>query len=73
MHLPKVVRGTSPGPDGLPYRTYKNSLEVAQILERRVREVGGDVWAGVCARTRFAGGHFFFLAMVWYSIEIQKK
>ena len=40
---------------------------------KTMRGAVGDVVVRVCARTRFAGGHFFFLAMVWYSIEIQKK
>ena len=37
------------------------------------RGAGGDVSVGVCARTRFVGGNFFFLAMVWCGIKILKK
>ena len=41
-----------------------------------IRGAGGDVLVGVCARTRFAGGHFFFLSsdgMVWHQSVRKNK
>ena len=37
-----------------------------------IRGAGGDVWVGVSARSRFAGGHFLFFWQ-WYGIPLPKK
>ena len=40
-------------------------IALSHLRSGSLRGAGGRILVGVSARTRFAGGHFFFLGMVW--------